>query len=302
MEATTVCAKEFAKQLIADKCKRLIESENMLPEKVMAIVKRAHREYNESPTDENFNTIKDLILQTKYVEESVEYKNFNRGTFLIAINLIVNKCQDLFPNYKSFFVNAAKRLEKIDPDMKSSPKDMLKHYYECIEEMENPKVDDHYMVSYAKSICTRILYDCVADMTNVNGSTVNIHAKKLVLNSKNVVPLYKIDQNKKINDDVTKLNKIDVKLNRDDSKFDAKLNTKFENRDDTKFGAKLSESDTKFVNDTKLSESDSNISQNYDNIEQSFDDEPIFVMPLFTFQTNSLQSHHQILNPFHAVV
>ena len=160
---TTVDAKEFAKQLIADKCKVLIETENMLPEKIMAMVRKAHRDYNECPSDANFNNIKELI-----------YKNFNRGTFLIAVNLIVNKCQDLFPNYKSFFANAAKRLEKIDPDMKSSPKDMLKHYYECIKEMENPQFDDHYMVSYAKSILTKILYDAVADMTSANSSTVSI--------------------------------------------------------------------------------------------------------------------------------
>ncbi|QOD40007.1 Maph44 [Matsumuraeses phaseoli granulovirus] len=171
---TTVDAKEFAKQLIADKCKVLIESENMLPDKVMAIIKKAHKDYNDTPSEANFNNIKELILQTKYVEESVEYKNFNRGTFLIALNLIVNKCQDIFPNYKTFFINASKRLEKIDPDMKSSPKDMLKHYYECIQEIENPQMDDHYMVSYAKSIVTKILYDAVADMTSVGGGAVTI--------------------------------------------------------------------------------------------------------------------------------
>ncbi|ABC61171.1 unknown [Choristoneura occidentalis granulovirus] len=183
-----VDAKEFAKQLIADKCKTLIESANMLPDKELAIIKKAHKEYSDSPTQANFNNIKKLILQTKYVEESVEYKNFNRGTFLIALNLIVNKCQDVFPNYKSFFVNTAKRLQKIDPDMKSSPKDMLKHYYECIEEMENPKLDDHYMVSYAKSTMTKILYDAVSEMTNMNGSTINLESsKKIVIPPKKLV-------------------------------------------------------------------------------------------------------------------
>nr|AIU36698.1 ORF52a [Cydia pomonella granulovirus]AIU36841.1 ORF52a [Cydia pomonella granulovirus]AIU36977.1 ORF52a [Cydia pomonella granulovirus]AIU37119.1 ORF52a [Cydia pomonella granulovirus]AIU37260.1 ORF52a [Cydia pomonella granulovirus] len=172
---TSVDAKEFAKQLIADKCRALIESENMLPDKEMAIIKRAHKEYTEHPNADTFNNIKRLILQTKYVEESVEYKNFNRGTFLIAMNLIVNKCQDIFPNYKGFFATTTKRLQKIDPDMKSSPKDMLKHYYECIEEMENPHhSDDHYMVAYAKSIITKILYESVSDMTNLNGSKINI--------------------------------------------------------------------------------------------------------------------------------
>ncbi|AIS92045.1 hypothetical protein [Erinnyis ello granulovirus] len=185
-----VDAKEFAKQLIADKCRTLIESANMLPDKELAIIKKAHKEYSESPTMANFENIKKLILQTKYVEESVEYKNFNRGTFLIALNLIVNKCQDVFPNYKGFFVNTAKRLEGINPDMKSSPKEMLKHYYECIEEMENPKPDDHYMVSYAKSIVTKILYEAVSDMTNMNTNCVNLVGKSDgVKKTKTVVPL-----------------------------------------------------------------------------------------------------------------
>lgn len=171
---TAVDAKEFAKQLIADKCRTLIEAENMLPDKVMAMVKRAHQEYKDSPTDKNFNTIKELILQTKYVEESVEHKNFHRGTFLIAMNLIVKKCEGAFPAYGSFFARATRGLERLDPDIKSSPKDMLKHYYECIEELENPKADDHYMISYAKSVISKILYEAVADMTG--GGTAVIPA------------------------------------------------------------------------------------------------------------------------------
>ncbi|AKN80789.1 hypothetical protein [Diatraea saccharalis granulovirus] len=190
---TTVDAKEFAKQLIADKCKELIESENMLPDRELAIVRKAHREYTETPNFENFNNIKRLILHTKYVEESVEYKNFNRGTFLIALNLIINKCQHLFPNYKTFFLNTARRLEKINPDIKASPRDMLKHYYECIEEMENPHGEDHYMVSYAKSILSKILYDTVADMTTVTGSTVNIEKKK-----KTIIPLVKKEYSNRV--------------------------------------------------------------------------------------------------------
>ncbi|AAQ21645.1 unknown [Cryptophlebia leucotreta granulovirus] len=191
---TTVDAKEFAKQLIADKCRSLIESENMLPEKEMAIIKKAHKDYTERPNTENFNKIKRLILQTKYVEESVEYKNFNRGTFLIAMNLIVNKCQDIFPNYKNFFINTSNRLQKIDPDIKASPKDMLKHYYECIEEMENPQTDDHYMISYAKSIITKILYESVSDMTNLNGNIINIPAQKPKLKLNEKIRLVKKEQ------------------------------------------------------------------------------------------------------------
>ncbi|AAP85680.1 ORF_43 [Adoxophyes orana granulovirus] len=189
---TSVDAKEFAKQLIADKCRQLIESENMLPPKEMSILKEAHKMYTQNPTIDNFNNVKKLILQTKYVEESVEYKNFNRGTFLIAMSLIVDKCQDVFPKYKGFLLSTASRLKKINPDMKSSPKEMLKHYYECIEEMENPKLDDHYMISYAKSILTKVLYDTVSEMSYINNSTVtlsssssnNIIKKKLTLHKR----------------------------------------------------------------------------------------------------------------------
>ncbi|AQQ80313.1 ORF46 [Betabaculovirus altermyunipunctae] len=176
----TVDVKEFTKQLIADRCSSLIENENMLPDNVLAMIKKAHTEYKETPNDTNFKNIKELISQTKYVEESVEYKDFNRRIVLIAFKLIMNKSKDVFPNYKSFLEIASKRLDKINPDMKSSPKAMLQHYHQCMEEMEHPKPDDHYMVSFAKEIVTKIFYDAVADMTNVSGSTVNL--EPVVLN------------------------------------------------------------------------------------------------------------------------
>ncbi|AAG27338.1 PxORF40 peptide [Plutella xylostella granulovirus] len=185
----TVDVKEFTKQLIADRCSVLIEKANMLPDNVLSMIKRAHQEYKESPNDKNFNNIKELISQTKYVEESVEYKDFNRRIVLIAIKLIMGKSKDLFPNYKGFIENANKRLEKIDPDMKSSPKAMLQHYHQCMEEMENPKPDDHYMISFAKEIVTKIFYDAVADMTNVVGGAVSIEtSKKLLLNKTSARP------------------------------------------------------------------------------------------------------------------
>ncbi|ABQ51985.1 hypothetical protein SlGVgp042 [Spodoptera litura granulovirus] len=174
----TVDVKEFTKQLIADRCSSLIENERMLPDNVLAIIKKAHQDYKESPNDRNFNNIKELISQTKYVEESVEYKDFNRRIVLIAFKLIMNKSKDLFPNYKPFLETAVKRLEKINPDMKSSAKAMLQHYHQCMEEMEHPKPDDHYMVSFAKEIVTKIFYDAVADMTNVAGSAVTLETTK----------------------------------------------------------------------------------------------------------------------------
>lgn len=170
----TVDVKEFTKQLIADRCSSLIENENMLPDNVLAMIKKAHSEYKQTPNDTNFNNIKELISQTKYVEESVEYKDFNRRIVLIAFKLIMNKSKDVFPNYKNFLETASKRLDKINPDMKASAKAMLQHYHQCMEEMEHPKPDDHYMVSFAKEIVTKIFYDAVADMTNVSGSTVNL--------------------------------------------------------------------------------------------------------------------------------
>lgn len=180
----TVDVKEFTKQLIADRCSSLIENENLLPDNVLAMIKKAHLEYKQTPNDTNFNNIKELISQTRYVEESVEYKNFNRRIFLIAVKLIMNKSKDVFPNYKSFLETNSKRLEIINPDMKSSPKAMLQHYHQCLEEMEHPKPDDHYMWSFAKEIVTKIFYDAVAEMTNVNGSTINLEpaaAKDMVL-------------------------------------------------------------------------------------------------------------------------
>ncbi|QBQ01594.1 PlxyGVORF40-like protein [Hyphantria cunea granulovirus] len=186
----TVDVKEFTKQLIADRCSALIESANMLPQNVLCMIKRAHEEYRTSPNDHNFNNIKELISQTKYVEESVEYKDFNRRIVLIAFKLIMGKSRDLFPQYKPFLETACKRLETINPDMKSSPKAMLQHYHQCMEEMEHPKPDDHYMISFAKEIVTKIFYDAVADMTTVAGSAVTIspavNATKapLVLNRK----------------------------------------------------------------------------------------------------------------------
>ncbi|AKR17499.1 hypothetical protein [Mocis latipes granulovirus] len=180
----TVDVKEFTKQLIADRCSSLIENENLLPDNVMAMIKKAHLDYKQTPNDTNFNNIKELISQTRYVEESVEYKNFNRRIFLIAVKLIMNKSKDLFPNYKSFLETNSKRLDIINPDMKASPKAMLQHYHQCLEEMEHPKPDDHYMLSFAKEIVTKIFYDAVAEMTNVNGSTINLEpaaAKDIVL-------------------------------------------------------------------------------------------------------------------------
>lgn len=183
-EMKTVDVKEFTKQLIADRCSSLIENENLLPDNVLAMIKKAHQEYKQTPNDTNFNNIKELISQTRYVEESVEYKNFNRRIFLIAVKLIMNKSKDVFPNYKSFLETNSKRLEIINPDMKSSPKAMLQHYHQCLEEMEHPKPDEHYMWSFAKEIVTKIFYDAVAEMTNVDGSTINLEpaaAKDMVL-------------------------------------------------------------------------------------------------------------------------
>lgn len=180
----TVDVKEFTKQLIADRCSSLIENENLLPDNVLAMIKKAHLDYKQTPNDTNFNNIKELISQTRYVEESVEYKNFNRRIFLIAIKLIMTKSKDVFPHYKSFLETNSKRLDIINPDMKSSPKAMLQHYHQCLEEMEHPKPDDHYMWSFAKEIVTKIFYDAVAEMTNVNESTINLEpaaAKDMVL-------------------------------------------------------------------------------------------------------------------------
>lgn len=169
-----VDVKEFTKQLIADRCSMLIESESMLPDNVMQMIKRAHADFKDHPNEENFKNIKELVSQTKYVEESVEYKDFNRRIVLIAFKLIMSKSVDMFPSYKPFLESACRRLERINPDMKSSPKAMLQHYHQCMEEMDHPKPDDHYMISFAKEIVTKIFYDAVADMTNMDAGCVDM--------------------------------------------------------------------------------------------------------------------------------
>ena len=88
----------FARQLIADKCSALIESEQMLPENILNIVKRARKNYFDDPSTKNYENLKKLFSQTKYVDDAVDYKDFNRRVLLITFKFGLNRSKNYFQN------------------------------------------------------------------------------------------------------------------------------------------------------------------------------------------------------------
>ena len=108
---TTVNIEDFARQLIADKCSALIEREHMLPENILCIVKRARDDYFNNPSAKNYENIKWLFSQTKYVDDAIDYKDFNRRMLLIAFKFGLNKGKDYFKNYRGVLEVALKRLD-----------------------------------------------------------------------------------------------------------------------------------------------------------------------------------------------
>ncbi|ABY65825.1 hypothetical protein [Orgyia leucostigma nucleopolyhedrovirus] len=151
----------FARQLITDKCSELIESHAMLPDHILSIVKRARDEYFKEPNNKNYEYIKRLFSQTKYIEDAVEYKDFNRRLLLIAFKFGLNKSKNYFVNYKSIMEMALKRLDGINPDMKSSPRALLQHYNECLENLDNPRNDQHHLITFAKEIVTKMFVETI---------------------------------------------------------------------------------------------------------------------------------------------
>ncbi|QWO71641.1 AC106-like protein [Orgyia pseudotsugata single capsid nuclopolyhedrovirus] len=160
----------FARQLIADRCSALIESHGMLPENILAIVKHARDEYFREPTNKNYEYIKKLFSQTKYIEDAVEYKDFNRRLLLIAFKFAINKSKNYFVNYKSILEVALKRLDGINPDMKSSPRALLQHYNECLESLDNPRNDQHHLITFAKEIITKMFVETI-DLYSYNNKS-----------------------------------------------------------------------------------------------------------------------------------
>ncbi|QEI03687.1 hypothetical protein [Rachiplusia nu nucleopolyhedrovirus] len=167
---------DFARQLIADKCSALIESERMLPENILAIVKGARDEYFKNPTSKNYDSIKRLFSQTKYVEDSIDYKDFNRRILLIAFKFGLSKGKEMFKNYKPVLEVALKRLDGINPDLKSSPRAMLQHYNECLENLDNPRKDEHHLISFGKEIATKIFIETIDLYSYNNKSPLNLSA------------------------------------------------------------------------------------------------------------------------------
>ncbi|AGR56852.1 ac106 [Hemileuca sp. nucleopolyhedrovirus] len=159
----------FARQLIADKCSALIESQGMLPDDILVIVKRARDEYFKNPTNKNYDYIKRLFSQTKYVDDAIDYKDFNRRMLLIVFKFALNKSKLYFKNYKTIIEVALKRLDSINPDLKSSPRAMLQHYNECLENLDNPRNDEHHLVTFTKEIATKIFIETI-DLYSYNNN------------------------------------------------------------------------------------------------------------------------------------
>ncbi|AHH82676.1 ORF-87 [Buzura suppressaria nucleopolyhedrovirus] len=151
----------FVRQLIADKCSALIESEGLLPDDHLVVVKQARDEYFKNPTNKNYDYIKRLFSQTKFVDDSIESKDFHRRIMLIVFKLALNKSKTYFVNYKSVLEVALKRLDGINPDLKSSPRALLQHYNECLDRLDNPRNEEHHLISFAKEIATKIFIETI---------------------------------------------------------------------------------------------------------------------------------------------
>ncbi|AHD25537.1 ac106 [Choristoneura murinana nucleopolyhedrovirus] len=149
----------FARQLITDKCSELIETENLLPANILHVVKQARDKYFEDPSPKNYDYVKNLFLRTKYMDDSIDYKNFNRRVLLIVFKFALNRGSGYFPSYKELIEVAVKRLNKINPDLKSSPRAMLQHYNECLENLDNPVTDEHHLITFGKEVATKIFIE-----------------------------------------------------------------------------------------------------------------------------------------------
>ncbi|ABL76035.1 Mv-ORF83 peptide [Maruca vitrata nucleopolyhedrovirus] len=164
----------FARQLITDKCSALIKSADLLPANILDIVEKARDKYFEEPTQKNYEYIKKLFLRTKYMDDSIDYKDFNRRILLIVFKFALNKSSNYFPSYKEIIEVAIKRLNKINPDLKSSPRAMLQHYNECLENLDNPVTDEHHLLTFGKEVATKIFIEAFEfSYTNTNAISMD---------------------------------------------------------------------------------------------------------------------------------
>ncbi|AGA16257.1 hypothetical protein [Thysanoplusia orichalcea nucleopolyhedrovirus] len=164
----------FARQLITDKCSALIKNADLLPANILEIVEKARDKYFEEPSQKNYEYIKKLFLRTKYMDDSIDYKDFNRRILLIVFKFALNKSSNYFPSYKEIIEVAIKRLNKINPDLKSSPRAMLQHYNECLENLDNPVTDEHHLLTFGKEVATKIFIEAFEySYTSTNAITID---------------------------------------------------------------------------------------------------------------------------------
>ncbi|AIZ48614.1 asb056 [Agrotis segetum nucleopolyhedrovirus B] len=168
---------DFARQLIADRCSALIESSDMLPLNNLHILKTVRDEYFKNPTPKNYENIKKLFSQTKYFDDSIDYKDFSRRVLLIAIKFGLNKGKEHFKSYKALLEVAIKRLDTINPDLRSSKRALLQHYHECLENFDNPHSDEHHLITFAKEIATKIFIETIDLYSHNNKSPLELDGR-----------------------------------------------------------------------------------------------------------------------------
>ncbi|ACI28764.1 agip62 [Agrotis ipsilon multiple nucleopolyhedrovirus] len=168
---------DFARQLIADRCSALIESSDMLPLNNLHILKTVRDEYFKNPTPKNYENIKKLFSQTKYFDDSIDYKDFSRRVLLIAIKFGLNKGKEHFKSYKTILEVAIKRLDTINPDLRSSKRALLQHYHECLENFDSPHNDEHHLITFAKEIATKIFIETIDLYSHNNKSPLELDGR-----------------------------------------------------------------------------------------------------------------------------
>lgn len=181
---------DFAKQLIVHKCSTLIESEKMVPDSVLAIVRSARDEYFSNPSPRNYEIIKKLFSQTKHVDDSIDYKNFNRRLMVIALKFAVNKCKDYFPEHRTVIEVALKRLDGIDPDLKSSSRALLQHYNESLNTLDDPVAsDEHHLIVFAKEIAAKMFIETIDVYSYTKKCSVDMVTNSTASGRPDTVPL-----------------------------------------------------------------------------------------------------------------
>jgi Baculovirus protein of unknown function (DUF816) len=170
---------DFARQLIADKCSALIETHNMLPVNNLEILKIVRDEYFKNPNQKNYENIKKLFSQIKYFDDSIDYKDFSRRVLHIALKFGLNKSKEIFKDHKTILEVAIKRLDAINPDLRSSHRALLQHYNECFENLDSPKNDEHHLVTFAKEIATKIFIETIDLYSNNKKAAIEMEYKSV---------------------------------------------------------------------------------------------------------------------------